>query len=162
MNKEMRHYENSTSVPTSANELFDYIDDHKLFSSHMNKLSWMMGGGGRMDVSIDEGRGQKVGSHIRMSGRAFGIGLYLDEVVTRYEPPYLKTWKTVGTPKLLIIGHYQKGIEIKPQDNNSHLHVSIDYDLPKKNTWLGKLFSTAYAKWCVQQMIKGVSENFIT
>lgn len=161
MNKESRHYEDNTSISASPSELFAYVDDHKRFSSHMNKSTWMMGGG-RMDVEIDAGRGQKVGSHIRMSGKAFGIGLSLDEVVTHYKPPHIKTWETVGTPKLLIIGHYQMGIEIKPQDNNSLLRVFIDYDLPKKNTWLGRIFSTAYAKWCVQQMIKGTSDHFIT
>lgn len=161
MNKESRHYEDKTPISASPSELFAYIDDHKRFSSHMSKSSWMMGGGS-MDVSTDEGNGQKIGSHIRMSGKALGIGLSLDEVVTRYEPPHIKTWETVGTPRLLIIGHYQMGIEIKPQDNNSLLRVSIDYDLPKKNAWLGRLFSDAYAKWCVQQMIKGASDEFNT
>jgi hypothetical protein len=161
MNKEMRHYEDISSIPTSPKELFAYVDDHTRFSSHMSQSSWMMGGG-RMDVAIDAGRGQKVGSHIRMSGKAFGIGLSLDEVVTRYEPPHLKTWETVGNPKLLVIGHYGMGIEIKPQNNGSLLRVSIDYDLPPINRWLGKLFSGAYAKWCVQQMIKGAHDEFNT
>lgn len=159
MNKEMRHYEESVSIPVSPNELFAYIDDHKRFSSHMNKSSWMMGGG-RMNVSIDKGHGQKVGSHIRMNGKAFGIGLSLDEVVTRYEPPHLKTWETVGIPKLLVIGNYKMGVGIKSHDNISLLRVYIDYDLPRKNTFLGWLFSGTYAKWCVQQMIKGASDQF--
>lgn len=159
MHKELRHYENSTAISASPSQLFAYVDDHKRFSSHMSKSSWMLGGG-RMDVSTDEGHGQKVGSHIRMGGKAFGIGLTLDEVITRYEPPYLKTWETVGTPKLLVIGHYIMGIEIKPENTNSLLRVFIDYDLPKKNAWLGRLFSTAYAKWCVQQMIKGARNEF--
>lgn len=159
MNKETRHYEISSSISASPKELFAYIDDHKRFSSHMNKSSWMMGGG-RMDVSIDSGRGQKVGSHIRMSGKAFGIGLFLDEVVTRYEPPHIKAWETVGAPKLLVIGHYIMGIEIKPRDTSSLLRVCIDYNLPEKNAWLGRLFSTAYAKWCVQQMIDGARNQF--
>jgi len=28
------------------------------------------------------------------------------------------------------------------------------------NVWLGQLFSGVYAKWCVQQMIKGVRNHF--
>lgn len=74
-------------------------------------------GGGRMETMVDEGRGQKIGSHIRLSGKAFGISVALDEVVTRYEPPRFKTWETVGTPKLLVIGHYRMGIEITPRDS---------------------------------------------
>ena len=155
----MRHYEDSTLISVSPKELFAYVDDHKRFSSHMSQSSQMMCGG-NMDASVDEGGGQKVGSHIRMSGKAFGIKLFLDEVVTRYEPPYLKTWETVGFPKLLVIGSYGMGIEIKLQDTRSRLRVYIDYDLPTTNVWLGRLFSGLYAKWCVQQMIKGTRDHF--
>ena len=158
MNKAPRHYEENALISTSPEELFTYIDNHERFSSHMNQSSWMMGGG-RMDVSVDEERGQKVGSHIRLSGSAFRIKLYLDEVVTRHEPPYIKTWETVGTPKLLVVGSYRMGIEIKPQNARSHLRVFIDYDLPTVNVWLGQLFSGFYAKWCVHQMIKSVKKG---
>ena len=113
-----------------------------------------------MEISVDDGYGRKVGSHIRLKGIAFGIKLSLDEVVTRYEPPLLKTWETVGIPKLLVIGQYSIGIEIKPQNTNSFLRVFIDYDLPITNAWLGQLFSGIYAKWCVQQMLKGASAHF--
>ncbi len=109
MNEVLRHYEDSMLTSASPGELFAYIDDHARFSSHMSQSSWMMGGG-RMDVSVDEGSGQKVGSHIRLSGTAFGIKLFLDEVVTRHEPPRIKTWETVGDLRLLVIGHYGMGI----------------------------------------------------
>ncbi len=159
MREKLRHYENSTFISASAEEIFAYIDDHKRFSSHMGQSSWMMGGG-KMEVTVDEGHGQKVGSHIRLSGKVFGIELFLDEVITHYEPPFLKTWETVGTPKLLVIGFYRISIEIKPRDSHSRLRIFIDYDLPMTNVWLGQLFSGVYAKWCVQQMIKGVRNHF--
>lgn len=155
----MLHYEESSIIHAKAEDIFAYIDDHKRFSSHMNQSSWMMGGG-KMDTWVDENKGQKVGSHIRLDGLVFGICLSLDEVVTAHQSPYLKAWKTVGNPKLLIIGHYQMKVEIKPQKNNSLITVSIDYELPKTNVWLGKLFSGRYAKWCVQQMLNGVSKYF--
>ncbi len=155
----MRHYEESVVVPKKMEEVFAYVDDHKLFSSHMNQSSWMMGGG-KMITLVDEKNGQEVGSHIRMSGLVFGIRLFLDEVVTIYDPPRLKAWKTVGTPNLLIIGHYQMKVDIKPHEKGALLTVSIDYELPQANVWLGKLFSGWYAKWCVQQMLKGASNYF--
>lgn len=151
MNKAQRHYEESALVLVAPAELFAYIDDHKQFSSHMSTSSWMMGGG-KMEVSVDEGGGKKVGSHIRMGGTAFGIEVSLEEVITRYEPPYVKTWETVGTPRLLVIGQYRMSIDIRRQGGGSNLRVSIDYDLPTKNTWLGKLFGGMYATWCVRQM----------
>lgn len=155
----MKTYKECTFIPASAEEVFAFIDDHSRFSSHMSKSSWMMGGS-QMETNMDDKHGQAVGSHIKMSGKVLGINLFLDEVITKREPPFLKIWETVGTPKLLIIGNYQMRIKIEPQEKGSMLSVSIDYDLPKTNTWLGKLFSGFYAKWCVRQMIKGVSDSF--
>ncbi len=159
MKEKLRHYEESTIISSSPDKIFNYVDDHSRFSSHMSKSSWMLGGGS-MNVITDKDYGQKVGSHIRLSGIAFGIPIALDEVVIRHEPPYVKTWKTVGTPKLLIIGHYTMGIEIKPQSSQSLIRVFINYDLPITNAWLGTLFSGFYAKWCVKQMINGVRNEF--
>ena len=154
-----RHHQDGKLIPAGVAETFAFIDDHTRLSSHMNNPSWRMGGG-KVDTSIDDGRGQEIGSHIRMNGKAFGIALFLDEVVTRREPPLLKAWETVGTPKLLVIGNYKMKVEIEPRNNRSLLFVSIDYDLPTINVWLGKLFSGIYAKWCVRQMIKDAYNHF--
>lgn len=154
-----RHYEDGVLISASAAETFAFIDDHTRLSSHMNKSSWMMGGG-KMETSADAGRGQEVGSHILMNGKVFGITIFLDEVVTHREPPRVKIWETVGTPKLLVIDHYRMKAEIKQRENASLLRVSIDYNLPTKNVWLGKLFGRYYAKWCAQQMIKDTHNYF--
>lgn len=159
MSTTSHHYEDSTLISASPEDLFAYIDDHARFSSHMSESSWMMGGG-KMDVSVDDGKGQKVGSHIRLSGSAFGMKLFLDEIVTRHEPPRIKTWKTVGDLKLLVVGHYRMGIDIQPRGVASQLRVYIDYDLPEKNVWLGRLFAGMYAQWCVGQMINGARNEF--
>ena len=159
MDTARRHYEKTALIPASAEELFGYIDDHARFSSHMNRSSWMMGGG-RMTVSVDDGKGQKIGSHIRLNGTAFGMTLFLDEVVTRHEPPRIKTWETVGDLRLLVVGHYGMGIEITPRSFGSLMRVYIDYDLPTTNAWLGRLFAGMYATWCVGQMIKGAEGQF--
>lgn len=154
-----RHYEESILILRGAEEIFAYIDDHKNLSSHMGESSWMMAGS-RMETSIDSGHGQEIGSHIKMNGRIFGINLFLDEIVTRREPPLRKEWETVGNLKLLVIGRYRMTFKVKPQDSNSLFRVSIDYNLPDTNIWLGWLFGGIYAKWCVRQMIRGVQKHF--
>lgn len=156
----MRHCEESASIPASVKQVFDYVDDHARLSSHMRQSSWMMVGG-RMDIQADAGRGQVVGSHIRLSGKILGIQLYLDEVVTQHEPPYRKAWQTVGAPKLLVIGHYRMGFEINAENRGSKLRVFIDYELPTtlSTRWLGYLFGGIYAKWCVRQMIQSAREG---
>ena len=117
-----------------------------------------------MAVELDEARGKAVGSHIRLGGRVFGIPLYLDEVVTQRDPPINKVWKTVGVPRLLVIGAYTMGIQIAPVNGRSSIRVFIDYELPKEwaTYWLGLLFSRFYAKWCIEQLLKGAVENFAT
>ncbi len=155
----MKHYEASVTINAPAEDLFAYVDDHARFSSHMSQSSWMMGGGS-MEVSVDEGRGQRAGSHIRLSGKVFGMKLSLDEVVTRHDPPRGKTWETVGELRLLVVGHYRMSIEIEPRDRSSVLRVAIDYDLPPKNAWMGRLFGKTYAKYCVRQMVKGAQGHF--
>lgn len=155
-----RHYEENAFIPASVQETFSYIDDHSRFSSHMTKSSWMMAGG-KMDTQVDEGKGQKIGSHIRMAGKVFGINLFLDEVIVKYQPPFRKIWETVGDPKLLVIGNYQMGIEVSSKEKGSEIKIFIDYDLPSGNTRvLGYLFGGIYAKWCVRRMLGGVREHF--
>lgn len=156
----IRHYEESDVVHANIDRVFAYIDDHERFSSHMNQSSWMMAGS-KMKTWVDEEKGQKVGSHIRMEGTVLGVHLFLDEVVTHHEPPRLKIWKTIGNPQLLIIGNYQMKVELKPHETGSFVTVSIDYELPTTNIWLGKLLSGWYAKWCVQQMLNGTKNYFL-
>ncbi len=161
MDKKIRHYEDSVVLKTTADSVFAYADNFNNFSSHMNKSSWMIGGG-MMETKTDEEKGQKVGSHIKMRGKVFGITLFLDEVVTQYEPPLRKAWQTVGDLSLLVIGNYELGFEINPENNNSKFKVYINYELPRslRTRWLGFLFGGIYAKWCVKQMISGTKEHF--
>jgi hypothetical protein len=156
-----RHFESSAFIDASPEDVFALVDDHSRFSSHMSESSLMMGGG-RLSVELDEAKGRAVGSHIRLDGRVFGIRLYLDEVVTRHEPPTNKVWETVGAPRLLVIGAYSMGVQIAPEAGGSRLRVFIDYQFPDGcvTYWLGWVFGRFYAGWCVRQMLTGVRKNF--
>ena len=157
-----RHYESSAIVPARAERLFDFVDDHASLSAHMGKPSWKMGWSS-MEIILDENRGRSIGSHICLTGRVLGIRLSVEEVVTERNPPRSKVWKTVGSPRLLVIGHYRMGFEISAQGDASLLRVFIDYALPDAAParWLGLLFGRFYAKWCVGQMIDGALNHFI-
>ena len=156
----MRHYEESDLIDAPAEKVFECVDDHKRLAGHMGESSWMMGGG-RMGVKVDAGNGQKVGSHISMAGKVWGIDLFLDEVVTEYQPPNKKVWETVGPIRLVVIGHYRMGIAVADEDGESRLKVFIDYELPSGGTrWLGYLLGGMYAKWCVRQMLRGTVDYF--
>ncbi len=113
-----------------------------------------------MYISTDNKLGKEVGSHILMEGTILGIPLFIDEEVTEHKKPSVKSWKTLKIRNLLVIGDYGMKIEIFPQAKNSLFRVSIDYDMPEKNRWLGLLLSDWYAHWCVQQMLDGAKKYF--
>ena len=155
------HYESGGIVHSPMEVVFARIDDHTRLSSHMSESSWKMGGG-RMRVEVDEGRGQQVGSRIRLAGAVLGIALAVEEVVTERNPPSRKVWETIGSPRLLVIGHYRMGFELSPRGTESGLRVFIDYALPDGAAarWLGRLFGKYYARWCTQQMVDDAVKHF--
>ena len=157
------HHECSGLVQSPLDQVFAHVDDHRRLSSHMSEPSWRTGWG-RMETEIDEGRGQAVGSRIRLSGRVLGVELSVEEVVVERNPPRRKVWETTGTPKLLVIGHYRMGFELSPQGSSSMLRVFIDYAVPERGPgrWLGHVFGQAYARWCTQQMVDDAVRHFKT
>lgn len=156
-----RHREGEALLAATPAEVFAFVDDHSRFASHMSRASWMMGGG-RMLVDVDDANARAVGSHIRLSGTVFGVRLSVDEVVAIRNPPSEKVWETTGSPRLLVIGSYRMGSEIRPATRGSRLRVFIDYELPTGwvTHWLGRLFGGFYAGWCVRQMLAGASGRF--
>jgi hypothetical protein len=121
-----------------------------------------MMGGGRMTIDVDEGGGQRVGSRIRLAGKAFGMKLSVEEAVTQRDPPYRKAWETIGEPKLLVVGHYRMGFELLPRGQHSELRVFIEYELPSGPVarWSGRLFAGFYAKWCTRRMVADAVQHF--
>jgi hypothetical protein len=154
-----RHLQASARIDASAEQVFARLDDQTRLAEHMGQPSIMMGGG-RMTYEFDDGRGQIVGSHIRMAGAAFGLKLDLDEMVTERDPPRHKVWRTVGAPNLIVIGSYVMGFEIAPMPDGSQLTVWMDYLLPSRGPgrWI-PAFAAIYGRWCVAQMVKDAVLN---
>jgi len=121
-----------------------------------------MMGGGRMSYEFDAGRGQIIGSHIKMGGSAFGLSLFVDEVVTERRPPNRKVWRTVGATRLIVVGAYEMGFEIQPEAAGSKLRVWIDYDLAPTamGRWFGPVLAPFYARWCVGRMASDAAAHF--
>lgn len=155
------HDESTTVVHASAERVFAHLDDPKSLSAHMGESSMMMMGS-RMSIDVDTGGGQRVGSKIRMYGSVMGIPVSLEEVISERQPPYKKRWETVGTPKLIVIGHYRMGFEVTPSGDSSLVRVFIDHSLPMGfvGRCLGRVFGSVYAKWCMQRMTRGAAERF--
>ena len=153
------HHDNVADIAAPMSAVFGFLDDPQHLTAHMGKGSWMMGGGG-MTTAVDEGRGQAPGSHIRLSGTAFGLSVYLDEVIEKREPGRSKRWRTVGPNRLLVIGDYAMGFELTPRGEHTQARVYIDYDLPRQQAWLGKLLGSYYARLCVDKMLRDAQAHF--
>ena len=65
-----------------------------------------------MEIITDPERPRGVGGHITLRGRVFGLRLFVEEIVTRYEPPLVKEWETTGEPRLIVIGQYRMAFHI--------------------------------------------------
>jgi hypothetical protein len=158
-----RHFASSAVVQGTPEAVFERLDDQTRLAAHMQKSSIMMGGGS-MAYDFDEGRGQQVGSHIRMKGVAFGQRLEVDEVVTERAPPARKVWRTTGEPSLLVISAYEMGFALAPAPAGSRLEVWIDYAVARRPLWrwLAALLAMAYACWCVRRMVSDAVKAFPT
>ena len=155
------HFVHEALTAAAPAALFAYLDKHSQMSAHMTRRSWMMGGG-KMELTTDDGRFQRLGSRLRLAGRAFGLMLSLDEEITEYRPPQVKVWRTIGSPRLLIIGHYRMGFEISAAPAGSRLRVFLDYHLPSGvvTRLLGRLLAPMYARWCVRNMVVEGEKKF--
>src|SRR5688572_3782619 len=123
------HHESHVTLRTSVHTAFEYLDDFRKLSAHMERPSAMMLGS-RMEIVTDEGGGRAVGSRVRMSGQVIGIPLLLEEVVVERAPPSRKAWETLDA-RLLVIGQYRLGFELEPRGGACALRVFIDYDWPR-------------------------------
>ena len=157
---ELRHYEATRLIPARAIQVFEFLDDHTRLVGHMSRPSWRMGGG-YLALEADAAAGRAVGSVIRMHGKAFGIGLSVAEAITTREPPTAKEWRTIGTPRLLVIGAYRLGFGTKPVPGGTELRVYIDYEIPAGFARaLKRSLAGMYARWCVTRMVDDALHHF--
>ncbi|GHF12893.1 hypothetical protein GCM10011600_12100 [Pseudolysinimonas yzui] len=112
-----------------------------------------------MELILDEGKGRVLGSHVVMRGSAFGLRLFVDEIVATRTPPITKSWKTVAE-RLIVIGAYTLGFTITGNGTESKLTVWIDYNLPRRGRFWGLIGGKAYAHWCVRQIADAPLERF--
>lgn len=115
-----------------------------------------------MTIDLDDGRGQQIGSRIRLGGRLFGLDLHVETRVIERDPPVRKVWETVSEPRLLVIGRYRMGFESIAAQGGRQLKVFIEYDDPRSgmSRVLGKLLGAAYARWCVRRMVEDAIARF--
>ena len=163
---ERRHVARGT-VPVSPEAVFEFVDDPGNLTGHMSGRSASMGGG-RMVLAEDAWKGRKIGSRLALTGSAFGMRLRVETIVTEHEPPMRKAWKTIGEPRLIVIGSYRMFVDLTrlPGDGLARpmtgLVVGIDYDLPRARIarLIARVLSGWYARWCTTRMLRDTIRHF--
>jgi polyketide cyclase/dehydrase/lipid transport protein len=152
------HEDASVLLNAPIEQAFAHLDDFRKLSAHMVQRSGMMAGS-RMTIETDAQDGRAVGSRVRMRGRIAGLDLTLTEVVTERELPFRKAWQTVDA-RLLVIGPYRLGFQLSREGERTRARIFIDYALPERGRWLGKLFAGSYARWCIRRMAGDAERHF--
>ena len=157
----LHHYEAQGVIQATPDQVFQLLDEHARLSSHMAKPSWKMAGGS-MDLELDEGRGQRIGSRMRLHGKVFGVDLSVEEVITERVVPSHKAWQTSGSPRLLVMGSYRMGFVLRATGKRTEVRVFLDYSLPTTipARWFGWLLGKTYARWCTESMIQDSARPF--
>lgn len=153
------HASYTVQIAAKPAAVFAWADDHARLAGHMARGGWRMGGGA-MHLDMDSRRGQALGSHLSLRGRAFGLPLSLDEVVVDYQPPVRKAWQTVGEPMLWVIGAYRMGFTLDEHDGGTRMQVFIDYAPPTRFGWLSRRLGPGYARWCTRRMAQDAVTEF--
>ena len=108
-----RRYSRSVEVPANPDAVFRFLDDPVAVAGHMANGRRMLVGT-TMKLRLDQAQGRALGAEIVLSGRVLGRRLEVRQRVCLRQPPWRKTWETVGAPILLVIGAYRLGFELTP------------------------------------------------
>lgn len=154
------HADYTSAVNAEPQTLFEWLDDPRHLGSHMQQRSWRTLGT-RMGYRFDALAGRAVGSRFRLEGDVWGLPIGVDEVVIERRAPSHKIWETVGTPRLVVVGHYRMEFHIAPTAAGSLLTVGIDYRIPPwRPAMLARVVARWYARWCVRRMAADASDRY--
>jgi hypothetical protein len=146
----------TVEILAPAERVFGYVDDMRNVGWHMTERSSSAMLGSRLKLEILSEQATGPGATYRYSGKMLGLTLDFSESVTKYVPNREKVWRTIGTPRLLIIDSYEMRIVVEPiSPAASRLTIAIDYQLPRSSFWrvLGAVLAGPYSRWCLRQMV---------
>jgi len=125
----------AVDIQEPAERVFGYVDDMRNVGWHMTDRSSMPMLGSRLKLEILSEQPTGPGATYRYSGKMMGLSLDFSESVTTYLPNREKVWRTIGTPRLLIIDAYEMRIAVEPLSaTTSRLTIAITYELPRSRS----------------------------
>jgi len=149
-------------IEAPAERVFAHVDDIRNLAGHMSGQGSMTMLGSKLALEIVSQIPTGIGATYRYSGRVIGLAIDFSETVTKYVPGREKVWRTIGTPRLIIIDSYEMGLRVEPlAEAGSRLTLTFNYELPRSGLrrMLGRLLASAYARWCLGSMVEGTVQS---
>ncbi len=147
-------------IHSTSEKVFAQMDDFSKTGMHMSESSMMMMGS-KLKLEQLSPNPTGVGAKYRSYGRMMGMTMDFSETVTKWQPPVLKEWETVGEAQIIIMSWYRMWFEIAPAENGSKAKLSISYQPPKQ--WYYKILSFFFVKWycnwCLNNMLNDSKSN---
>ena len=147
-------------IHSTPGKVFAQMDDFSKTGMHMSERSMMMMGS-KLKLEKLSTNATGVGAKYRWYGKMMGMTMDFSETVTKWQPPKLKEWETVGEAKIIIMSWYRMWFEISPVENGTIAKISISY-LPSKEWYykiLSLVFANWYCNWCLNNMLNDTKRN---
>ena len=147
-------------IHSMPEKVFAQMDDFSKTGMHMSESSMMMMGS-KLKLEQLSTNSTGVGASYRWHGKMVGMTMDFSETVTKWQPPKLKEWETIGEAKIIIMSWYRMWFEIVPAENGTIAKLSISYLPPTQ--WYYKilsfLFAKLYCNWCLNNMLNDTKKN---
>lgn len=156
----MKTVDKNILIHSTPEKVFVQMDDFSKTGMHMSESSMMMMGS-KLKLEQLSINSTGVGAKYRWHGKIMGMTMDFSETVTKWQPPKIREWETVGEAKIIIMSWYRMWFEIGPAENGTIAKLSISYLPPKE--WFYKILSFFLAKWycnwCLNNMLNDTKKN---
>lgn len=157
----MKSRHKTIAIQAPPEKVFAQMDDFSKTGMHMSENSMMMMGS---KLTLEQLSPNAVGlnAKYRWYGKMMGMNMDFTQVVTKWMPPKLKEWETIGDAQIIIMRWYRMGFEITPSENGTMVTISIAYEPPKGWFYrlLSFLFGGIYCNWCLNNMLNDTKKAF--
>jgi hypothetical protein len=135
------------------------MDNFSKTGMHMSESSMMMMGS-KLKLAQLSTNANGVGASYRWYGKLMGMTMDFSETVTKWQPPKLKEWETIGEAKLLSCHGIACGLKLLrlKTEQSQNFQSAIC-----RQSWYFKILSFIFAKWycnwCLNNMLNDTKKE---
>jgi hypothetical protein len=156
-----RSLEQVVDLAATPAKVFCWVDDPRNTGMHMSQPSLAMLGAS-LRVERQSASMTGVGTTYRSWGRVLGLPVDFTTTVTSWTREREKTWRTIGEPALIVLGHFEMHFSVAPAVPGTRLRLAIKYNLPATlfGRVIGRILAAPYARWCLRRIANDAQAAF--